>query len=130
MYIFHDESNFSWLAVPLRLAKECLLALLYQKRKMPRFLARAAGLPCADWTERGLQGPNSRSLSKRKVPGEDLAQRPDTEPQTRLQRVGNVPAPCRALVLINRAQERRSKAAPRSPPAPARPARAPGSGDA
>lgn len=59
-------------------------------------------------------------LCKRTMPGEHLYQSPDTEPRARLQRVGSVPGPRRARLLITGARGRRPKPAPRSPPAPAR----------
>lgn len=68
MYIFHDESNFSWLAVPLRLAKECLLALLYQKRKMPRFLARAAGYRVLTGRREASKDPTPARFPKGRCP--------------------------------------------------------------
>lgn len=81
---------------------------------------------CFDWTERGLQDPTPAQLSKGRCP-EDPRPGPDTEPQTRLQRVGNVPAlpsPCSSTGLE---PEGVREPAPRSPPARPAPApRAPG----
>lgn len=61
MYIFHDAGNFSWLVVLPRVAKECLLSLLYQKHRMPGFSAPAAGLTVCWLDGEGPRGPNSGS---------------------------------------------------------------------